>query len=299
MDRRIKFRHLEAFSTIARELSLKRAAERLNLTQPAISRTLKELEEVLGVSLMDRSRAGVRLTVEGEVFLQFAEQSTAALRQGLRSVRADKTAPGRLRVGALPSVASGLVVRASQEFLSRHPDTVLEVVEGPHEALTGQLRSGALDMVIGRLGRPEAMDGLSFRQLHAEEVVVVCRADSKAAQVRNFEELQKFRVLYPPQSSAIRPLIARMLISMSVPLFQDRIETASPSFGRAMILSDPDLVWFISRGVIDDDLKTGRMVALDLEMTATVGAVGIMSRSEEISSALARAFGRCVGGIAI
>lgn len=299
MDRRIKFRHLEAFSTIARELSLKRAAERLNLTQPAISRTLKELEEVLGVSLMDRSRAGVRLTVEGEVFLQFAEQSTAALRQGLRSVRADKTAPGRLRVGALPSVASGLVVRASQEFLSRHPDTVLEVVEGPHEALTGQLRSGALDMVIGRLGRPEAMDGLSFRQLHAEEVVVVCRADSKAAQVRNFEELQKFRVLYPPQSSAIRPLIARMLISMSVPLFQDRIETASPSFGRAMILSDPDLVWFISRGVIDDDLKTGRMVALDLEMTATVGAVGIMSRSEEVSSALARAFGRCVGGIAI
>ncbi len=295
MDRRIKFRHLDAFSAIARELSLKRAAERLSLTQPAISRTLRELEDILGVTLMDRSRAGVRLTSEGEVFLQFAEQSTAALRQGLRSVQADKAAPGRLRIGGLPSVASGLLVRATRAFLERHPDTVLEVVEGPHETLTGRLRSGALDLVVGRLGQPDTMDGLSFRQLHAEEVVVVCRADSPAAGIRDFEDLEPFRILYPPKSSAIRPLIARMLISQSVPLFPDRIETASSSFGRAMVLSDPGMVWFISRGVIEDDLRTGRMVALDLEMSATVGAVGIMSRTEEVPSTLARAFARIVG----
>ncbi|MCC1494640.1 pca operon transcription factor PcaQ [Cognatishimia sp. F0-27] len=297
MDRRIKFRHLDAFSTIAREHSLKRAAERLNLTQPAISRTLKDLEDILGVTLMDRSRAGVRLTDQGAVFLQFAEQSTAALRQGLRSVQADRTAPGRLRIGALPSVASGLLVRATQAFLAQHPDTILEVVEGPHEALTGQLRSGALDLVIGRLGRPETMDGLSFRQLHAEEVVVVCRADSAAAGIRQFEALSRYRVLYPPQSSAIRPLIARMLIAQGVPLFENRIETTSSSFGRAMVLCDPELVWFISRGVIADDVAAGRMVALELDMTATVGAAGIMSRSEEVPSALVRAFARTVGAV--
>jgi LysR family pca operon transcriptional activator len=295
VDRRIKFRHLDAFSAIARELSLKRAAQQLHLTQPAISRTLRELEDILGVTLMDRSRAGVRLTAQGEVFLQFAEQSTAALRQGLRSVRADKVATGRLRVGALPSVASGLLVRAAQAFLERHPDTILEVVEGPHEVLTGRLRSGALDLVLGRLGGPETMEGLSFRQLHAEEVVVVCRADSAAAGVTRFEGLGRFRVLYPPKGSAIRPLIARMLIAQGVPLFADRIETTSSSFGRAMVLSDPGLVWFISRGVIDDDLATGRMVALDLDMAATVGAVGIISRSEEVPSTLARAFARIAG----
>ncbi|MDC0136917.1 LysR family transcriptional regulator, partial [Sulfitobacter sp.] len=92
MDRRIKFRHLDAFSAIARAHSFKIAAEQLNLTQPAISKTLKELEVILGVTVLERSRAGVRLTPEGEVFLQFAEQSTAALRHGLRSVRASGTA---------------------------------------------------------------------------------------------------------------------------------------------------------------------------------------------------------------
>ncbi|MEJ6710121.1 MAG: LysR family transcriptional regulator [Amylibacter sp.] len=69
MDRRIKFRHLDAFSAIARASSFKTAAEQLSLTQPAISKTLKELEEILDVSVMERSRAGVSLTPEGEVFL--------------------------------------------------------------------------------------------------------------------------------------------------------------------------------------------------------------------------------------
>ena len=297
MDRRIKFRHLDAFSAIARELSLKRAAERLNLTQPAISRTLKELEDILGVTLMERSRAGVVLTAQGEVFLQFAEQSTAALQQGLQSVRGDRAVPGRIRIGALPSVAAGLIVQSTQSFLKHHPDTVVEVVEGPHEALTGNLRSGALDLVVGRLGRPDTMAGLSFRQLYSEEVIVACRADSDAARVRRFEELEAFRVLYPPRNSAIRPLIARMLISQGVPLFQDRIETTSSSFGRATVLSDTSYVWFISRGVIAEDLRAGRMVAIDLDTSMTSGSVGIMSRAEEVPSALVRSFARSIAEV--
>ena len=297
MDRRIKFRHLDAFSAIARERSLKRAAEQLSLTQPAISRTLKELEEIVGAVLMDRSRAGVRLTSHGETFLQFAEQSSAALRQGLRSVQNNAADAGRLKIGALPSVASRLLVQTAKVFGAAYPDTILQIEEGPHDAMIGQLRSGVLDLVLGRLGRPETMDGLSFHQLYSEEVVIVCRADSPAAQVKRFEDLENYRVLYPPATSAIRPLIARMLISQGVPLFHDRIETASATFGRGMVLTDPGLVWFISRGVIADDLETGRMKTLDLDTSATVGAVGIMSRSDEIASPAARAFAKSVSQV--
>ncbi len=90
MDRRIRFRHCDAFSAIARASGFKIAAEQLNLTQPAISKTLRELEEILGVIVMKRSRADVSLTPEGDVFLQFAEQSTAALRHGLRSLKSSQ-----------------------------------------------------------------------------------------------------------------------------------------------------------------------------------------------------------------
>lgn len=290
MDRRIKFRHLDAFSAIARAGSFKQAAAELNLTQPAISKALKELEGILGVALMERDRSGVKLTQKGEVFLQFAEQSTAALRHGLRSVRTGGAAKEHLKLGVLPSVASSLLPRAVSVFSEGNPDTLLEVHEGPHQDLTSRLRSGRLDLVVGRLGRPETMQGLVFRQLYSEEVVVVAAPTSAATSVRHFEDLDKFRVLYPPSESAIRPLVARMLISRGVPLFQNRIETASAAFGRAVTLADPNTVWIISRGVVIDDIREGRLTQLEIDTRPTIGAVGIMSVADEVPTPAFRAF---------
>lgn len=292
MDRRIKFRHLEVFSALARSASLKRAAEQLHLTQPAVSKTLKELEDIIGHTLAERSRAGVRLTPEGELFLQYAEQSTAAIRHGLRSLQGAAAAAGRLRIGALPSVASSILPAAAARFAAAEPDTVLDITEGPHLDLTARLRSGGLDMVIGRLGRPDSMTGLTFRQLYTEEVVVVARHDSPGVQVQSFRDLDAFRVLYPPRESAIRPLVARMLIAQGVPLFANRIESASAAFGRALTLVDPRVVWIISRGVVAADLAAGTLVRLDLNTAQTLGAVGIMTRADEVPPPAVRHFSR-------
>lgn len=294
MDRRIKFRHLDAFSAIARARSFKTAAEQLNLTQPAISKAVKELEDILGVAVMERSRSGVELTPEGAIFLQFAEQSTAALKHGLRSIRASGSAAGQLKLGALPSVASGLLPQAALAFAARNPDILLEVHEGPHHDLTARLRSGSLDLVIGRLGRPETMAGLVFQQLYTEPVVVVARPGSPALGVRDFAGLEAFRVLYPPRDSAIRSLMARLLISQGVPLFPNRIESTSAAFGRAVVLADAATVWVISHGVVAGDIAEGRLVPLQIDTGLTAGAVGVMSRAEEVSSVPARAFLRAL-----
>lgn len=297
MDRRIKFRHLDAFSAIARARSFKVAAGKLNLTQPAISKTLKELEEILGVVVMERSRSGVALTPEGEVFLQFAEQSTAALRHGLRSIRATSNTAGELKIGALPSVASSLLPTAVLAFAQKNPDTLVEIHEGPHHDLTKRLRSGGLDLVIGRLGKPDTMVGLSFQQLYSEDVLIVARTDSPALAVKDVAALDAFRVLYPPEDSAIRPLVARLLIAQGVPLFPNRIETASPVFGRAVTLEDPNTVWIISRGVVADDIAEKRLVPLEIEMPSTRGAVGIMSRAEEVPSVTTRTFSKLLSDL--
>ena len=292
MDRRIKFRHLDAFSAIARAGSFKIAAEQLNLTQPAISKTLKELESILGVVVMERSRSGVTLTPQGEVFLQFAEQSTAALRFGLRSIQSTSSTAGRLRLGALPSVASSLLPNAVLEFMAQSPNTLVEVHEGPHLDLTKRLRSGGLDLVVGRLGKPDDMVGINFQQLYAETVVVVASPQSLALRVRDPADLSAFRVLYPPKDSAIRPLVARHLIAQGVPLFSNRIETASPAFGRAVTLADPQTVWIISKGVVADDISDRVLNVLDIDMSPTQGAVGIMRRAEEVPSVTVRTFAK-------
>ncbi|MGY3439677.1 MULTISPECIES: pca operon transcription factor PcaQ [unclassified Marinovum] len=287
MDRRIKFRHLEAFIAIAAAKRLKTAAEHLNLTQPAISKTLKELEDILGVRLMARDRAGVRLTPEGKVFLQYSEQSAAALRQGLSSI-AEMGEMGRavLNVGALPSVSAQVLPQATALFRAMSPKTTLHINEGAHLYLTNQLRGGELDLVVGRLGEAATMEGIFFTTLFFEIVVAVVTPDHPLRGATRLDQISDQLIVYPSDTAAIRPLVARLMMSRGQPLFEDRIECVSGAFGRAMTLGPEKPVWFISRGVVADDLAAGRLVALDIDMGPTAGAVGIMVRSGERENAI-------------
>lgn len=295
MDRRIKFRHIEAFVTIAHAKRLKRAAEQLHLTQPAISKTLKDLEDILGVSLMDRSRAGIRMTPEGETFLRFAEQSLSSLRNGLNSIATAQTLGGStLAIGALPSVTGHLIPKACTLFRAQMPDTILRILESPHDALTDQLRADTLDIVVGRMGNPQSMVGLSFTQLYSEDVVIVVAPNHPLRGATRLDQLEGFPVVYPPQSAAIRPLIARKMIAADIPLFTDRIESTSGPLGRALTLGAMQALWVTSKGVVVDDLAVGSLVALEIDMTDTAGPVGIMAQSEKPPSAAAQLFRRCL-----
>lgn len=299
MDRRIKFRHLEAFVAIARAKRLKRAAEQLNLTQPAISKTLRDLEDILGVVLMARDRSGVRLTPEGQVFLQYAEQSTAALKQGIGSMASLSEAGGPvLKVGVLPSVAAQVLPKAIESFRVTSPNTILHVDEGSHGFLTECLRAGDLDLVVGRLGNSDTMRGLSFTALYAERVVAVVAPDHPRRDATRLEHLENDLIIYPPEASAIRPLVARLMLTQGLALFGDRIECVSGALGRAMTLGSLQPVWFISRGVVAADLAAEHLVALNIDMATTEGAVGIMARSEENIPAVAGLFRRALSDAA-
>ena len=170
--RQIRIRHLSAFVETIRCGSLKAAGKRIFLTQPTVSKTLRDLEDILGVTLLHRNRGGVSLTREGAVFQQFAEQSLAALGHGLASLdalSAGQAAP--LRIGALPSVSADLLPDVILHFESLSPATPITVEEGPVGSLINGLRAGKLDLLIGRMGPLEQMNGLSFTQLYAERVI--------------------------------------------------------------------------------------------------------------------------------
>lgn len=296
LDRRIKLRHLEAVTTIARHGSLKGACADLNLTQPALSKTLKELEEILGAALMTRDRGGIRLTPEGEVFLEFAGQSLAALRRGVTGV-AELRAGGAevLRVGALPSVAVRLMPRVVAHFRQLSPTTHLVLRDGAHGALTRDLLAGALDLMIGRMGAPETMAGVSFTQLYQERVVCVARTGHALAGRTGLapQDLTDWTVLYPPEGSAIRPLVDRWCLSQGLGPFRDRIDCVSGAFGRRF-LRICDALWFISEGVVAPEIADGALVALDLDLDLTAGPVGLMTRHESAPSRSRQLFERAI-----
>ncbi|MBF2997549.1 LysR family transcriptional regulator, partial [Pseudomonas aeruginosa] len=86
LDNRIKFRHLACFLEVARQRSFAKAADAVAVSQPAISKTLKELEEILGARLFERSKAGAELTEAGVTFLRYAGPCVQALRDGVNTL---------------------------------------------------------------------------------------------------------------------------------------------------------------------------------------------------------------------
>lgn len=290
IDRRIKFRHIQCFIEIVREKSFKVASQKLFLTQPAVSKTIKELEDILGTTLMHRNRGGIALTKQGEVFLHFAQLSLASLQQGLDGIgQIGRTGQEKLTVGSLPSVAAWLMPAVVTEFSTLAPNATLQIVDGPHGFLVDRLRLGKLDLIIGRLGNPETMQGITFTQLYKEQVCFVVRPGHPLVETSDLQAISNWKVIVPPEGSAIFSLVERFLIENGIGNLPDRLETVSGAFGR-VFTQQTDAVWIISRGVVANEIADGRLVELNFDMDITQGPVGLMRRPEKAATSVQNLF---------
>lgn len=283
MDSRIKFRHLQTFIEVARQKSVGKAADVLTITQPAVTRTIRELEDYLGATLFEREGRGIRISPFGEVFLKHAGESIAAVKRGVDSIAQAKRSMGPpLRIGALPTASASLMPEAVAEFLKAGTGSRVTIVTGENRWLLDALRIGELDLVVGRLAAPERMTGLHFEPLYAEEVVFVVRPGHPLLQRRNFSlgEVANYTVLTPPPGSVIRPFVDRLLLTNGIGELTDVVETVSDSFGRAFV-ELYDAIWLISRGVVSSEIRAGRLATLDVNTTETRGAVGLTTRAGE------------------
>jgi LysR family pca operon transcriptional activator len=280
VDPRIKIRHLTCFLEVVRLHSVVGAADALNISQPAVTKTIQELEDILGEALFDRSKRRLSLTALGEVFYRYVSTSISALRQGIDATRGSAQA-ATLRVGALPSVSARILPKAVQEFSSAVPDVVIRIVTGPNDHLLSLLRTGDVDFVIGRMADPADMLGLSFEHLYSESAVAVVRNGHELlsrAQI-DVSAVTDYDVLMPPPDALIYPLISRLFLAHGVVDHKRKIETVSDAFARAYVRST-DAIWFISEGVVANDLAENQLVALPFDLKETVGPLGFTTRTD-------------------
>ncbi|MCX8998196.1 pca operon transcription factor PcaQ [Rhizobiaceae bacterium BDR2-2] len=286
IDPRIKFRHLQSFVEVARQRSVNKAARILHVSQPAVTKTIRELEDILGVVLFEREGRGIRTNSQGDVFLRHAGATLTALRQAVDSVSPDMARSGPpVRVGALPTVSVRIMPKAMSRFLGEGTASPVKIVTGENAVLLEQLRVGDLDLVVGRLAAPEKMTGLSFEHLYSERVLFTVRTGHPllAAGANVFDRLGDYPVLMPTRNSVIRPIVEQFLITHGVPALPNQIETVSDAFGRAF-LSASDAIWIISEGVVAGDIRDGALAVLPLETADTRGPVGLTMRADTLPS---------------
>jgi LysR family pca operon transcriptional activator len=165
-DNRTRFRHLQGFLAVAQHRRVRMAADALSITQPALSKTLRELEVTLGAQLFQRDKKGMILTRSGEVFLQHAAESVASLRRGVDSIRMAVSKGGYgVVAGALPNVATELMPLVVSRFKQHAPETIVRVLTGENAILLHQCPStwSGLRSSISIQNRLSSSSGQSIR----------------------------------------------------------------------------------------------------------------------------------------
>ena len=170
---------LRGFSEVAATGHFTRAAERLHLAQPSLSRQVATLERELGVDLFHRTRGNVALTAAGERLLPIARRMLADA-ESARSEMAELVGMrrGRIRLGATPTLCTSLVAEVLAEYRTRFPGIDIEVMERGSRALIPALMEGALDLalIVTSLAARQARAVLEQEPILSERLVVVSSA---------------------------------------------------------------------------------------------------------------------------
>ncbi|GAB1263338.1 pca operon transcription factor PcaQ [Aurantivibrio infirmus] len=300
LDNRLKLRHITCFLEIANKKKFALAADNLSITQPAISKTIRELEDILGVRLFERSKKGATLTAFGDLFLNHATSSFTSLRQGMDSIVQSKACGGTsISVGVLPTVAAQVMPKAVRHFKQEDIDITLRIYSGPNTYLLEQLRMANLDLMVGRLAEPALMKGLSFTHLYSERICFVVRPGHPLLNQKEFnlQSIVDYEVLLPTEEAIIRSTVDRFLITQGIAQLPKRIETVSQSFGRSYV-SQTDAVWIISRGIVAQDINLGFLSELTVDNKHTQGPVGLTTRTDSNPSDALRLFMRAIKTVA-
>ena len=278
IHRGVKLRHLRIFLAIADAGSISAAARELGIAQPSVSKALADLEAMVDARLLERAGRGVALTAKGDTFRRHAAQALKALDAGSEAVMG--AAPGRISVGVLPTVAGTFFPDVALPFLSQHPDLRLSVTTGSHLGLLDDLRAGRIDMMLGRMPDTAEMPGLRFHWLYDEEIALVARADHPLRDRRPEEALRLAPVILPPDTAIIRRAVEDYLTAIHVTQPEVSIQTVSLA-PALRFLEGSDMLWFISRGVVERELQRGTLTAWPLDAPFLSGAVGMTTRANE------------------
>ena len=176
LQTRLKLHQLNFLVAVDETRSLAKAAERMNMSQPAATKALREIEDNLGLRLFERSRRGVTPTPYGVTMIRGAKLVLAELRHLHEELTALKTGiHGRIIVGTLLAGSTTLLPLTLARLRAERPGVSVKIVEGTTDLLLPMLRSGDLDLVIGRLSRFRNREGVAQEALYDEPIAVVAR----------------------------------------------------------------------------------------------------------------------------
>jgi DNA-binding transcriptional LysR family regulator len=264
----LDIREIQHVTAIGRFRNFARAAESLDISQPALSKSIRAIETALGVRLFDRSRRGVSPTAFGEIILSASGSLLRGVDEVLAEIRRVKgLEAGTLRIGAGSFALEMSVAEAVTRMAKRHPSLHLRLVLDDWESLTRKVIAGSLDVAVAEVTAAEQEPQLSVERMGEHGGIFYCRSGHPllARSQMTFENISGFPLAMSPLPGRVAPFFERIGAA-------GRIDPASGHFLPAITLDSvalmkrtvhgTDAISWAPKVLVAPELHDGSLVAL-------------------------------------
>jgi len=278
---RLRFRQLGLLVALEECGSVHRAAERLGMTQPGLTKALREVESTFGSELFVRTKQGVYPNELGQCLIRHARLMDADLghlREEMNGVL--RGSGGRVAVGAITGALHSVLIDAVSELRRTQPALSIEIRESTSLELLEAVNEGRLDVAIGRITVSSSVEQLDYEPLMEESVAVA--AGPRHALVRakrvTLAQLAKYRWVIYPGNMPLRKLLEREFRQAGLDLPPYPIETSSSLVTMLMLKDDPKLVALVASATMDFCEEHGIARRLPIAIESRHESFGIVTR---------------------
>lgn len=283
---RLKTRHLALLLHLHEQRTVLRAAEAANMTQPAASKLLAEMESLLGVPLFERHARGVEPTAFGLAMVRRARSALSEIERAREEIDALREGRlGQVSIGTVVNPGTTLVPQAVAAVKRGFPGLVVEVEMDYSRPLVARLLDGHLDIVIGRIMDPAGADELAFEPLADEPHAVVARAGHPLADspVVRHADLPGHGWIMPPAGSVLRSRLDGVFHQHGLSAPRNLVETASLPI-IIHLLRHSDMLAALPPESVAPYLQTGQMRVLPIDLGVRMEYFGIIRRRDRTPS---------------
>lgn len=293
---RLRLKHLELFRHVCEFQTIRKAAIATNMTQPAATKLIHELEDMFKVVLFQRTRRGMHLTQHGEVL----RRHIGIVMSDISNISADldnftQGGGGVIRLGILPSLSPELLAGAINKLLDAFPGARLELQEGTTDELLSQLIRNDLDIIFGRILHVGQPKNLRVTKVYTEVFDIVCSAQHPLAdqeEVR-WRDLAHERWVLPAIGSPLREIAESMFSARGN--LRPVVAVASSSFHQMRyVIAAGQLLGVLPHSIAEKAQDEGDLVILRPKQAGKVAPISLIARNDIELHPVIKSFERMV-----
>lgn len=257
---------LKVFYAVANRLSFTKAANELNISQPAVTKHIKEIENQLNTKLFDRKGTTIQLTESGKILFVYAEKSRQLYRDLEFAIsQLNKQEKGKLKIGASTTIAQYILPEILAKFSSYYKDINIELVTHNSEDISTLLKNGQID--LGIVEGESKSSYFDYQKFKRDEIVLVCKADHRLAN-KNFKikDLYDIDLIVREQGSGTQEFIQNQLKKSGIDVQQLKItmQLGSSESIKSYLMHSEALA-FLSISTVLSELKHNQLSVIDIK----------------------------------